>query len=101
MGQKKTEKLTAGIVSIILLAVLLFSVFYPAVEAHHDCTGEDCHVCACIRLCEQLLQGKETDAGRKAVFLLLSILLSCLTVFCTLVQFFQQTPITEKIRLNN
>lgn len=44
---------TSHILSLVtVVAVLLFSSIYVAMEADHDCCGEDCPVCAVIMLCE-------------------------------------------------
>lgn len=42
---------------IALLFVLLFtlSLFYLAVEADHECSGEDCAVCTVLGQCLQLI----------------------------------------------
>ena len=49
------RRISAGIAGVLMLVFVLFSVFFIAHEAHHDCTGEDCPVCAAIRLCERIL----------------------------------------------
>lgn len=55
--QKKTGK---RIVSLLLIAAvcfaMLFSACYIAAEAHHDCCGEGCAVCAQIMSCENILK---------------------------------------------
>ncbi len=42
----------------ILLAVMLFiftvsSALFVAHEMHHQCSGEDCHICHIIQICQQ------------------------------------------------
>ncbi len=40
---------------VILVTITLFSHFYLAMEAGHDCDGEDCPICACMTICEGVL----------------------------------------------
>lgn len=45
--------------ALLLLALffgilLLFSRLYPAFECDHDCSGEDCAVCAIVSVCETI-----------------------------------------------
>ena len=43
------------LVGLLVLAGL-FCVFVPAREAHHDCCGKDCRVCARIAAAQDLLR---------------------------------------------
>ncbi|MBQ9664651.1 MAG: hypothetical protein IJV40_16010 [Oscillospiraceae bacterium] len=52
----KTAKRFAVLVAAMLVCALLFSVLFLVVEAHHDCDGDDCAICAQITVCENLLQ---------------------------------------------
>ena len=45
----------AAILACILAAVMLFSVSFIALEADHDCAGEDCVICAVLSVCEDAL----------------------------------------------
>ena len=40
----------------VLAAVMLSSAIYLAVEADHDCSGDDCAICRQISICENLLK---------------------------------------------
>ena len=53
----RTKRIFAVLVSIFLIAALFSSAFYIALEADHDCSGEDCRVCAQILVCVQTLRG--------------------------------------------
>lgn len=33
---------------------MLFSTLYISIESHHDCLDEDCPVCQCISVCENI-----------------------------------------------
>ena len=40
----------------VLAVVMLSSAVYLAVEADHDCSGDDCAICRQISICENLLK---------------------------------------------
>lgn len=44
------------LLAAVLAVVMLFSAVYIAVEADHDCSGEDCAICRQISICENLLK---------------------------------------------
>ena len=44
------------LLAAVLAVVLLSSVVYLAVEANHDCSGDDCAICHQISVCENLLK---------------------------------------------
>ncbi len=52
----KCFKLIAAILCGLVVFAVLFSAVFIAKEADHDCSGEDCPVCACLQMCEQFLQ---------------------------------------------
>ena len=49
-------KASIALITAALLSVILLSVCFIAMEAVHDCSGEDCPVCLLIALCEQNIQ---------------------------------------------
>lgn len=53
----KKTRIISGIMVFIMLAFMLFASFFVAIEAHHDCVGEDCPICTCIENCESIIQG--------------------------------------------
>ena len=52
----KKSRLITGLLAAVLAAVMLSSAVYIAVEANHDCSGEDCAICHQIGVCENLLK---------------------------------------------
>ena len=96
----KSRRVTAGIIALIMLVVVLFSAFYISAEADHDCSGENCPICACIQQCENTLNQVGGGAVGQTVIILPAIILlaaffSSSRIFC------QDTLITGKVRLNN
>ena len=94
-----TRRIVAGIMVVMMFVVVLFSVFCIAVEANHDCTGDDCPICACIQQCENILNQVGDGVSRGSivapvVFLLLFVLFSVYSIL-------QETLVSTKVRLNN
>ncbi len=84
----------------MLSVVVLFSAFYVIAEAGHDCTGEDCPVCACIQLCERTLH--QISSGITALFTVLTpVILLMFSVSCAACVISQETPVSKKVRLND
>ena len=99
-GRTTAKKILAVIISVLMASVLLFSVFYIAAEADHECEGAHCHVCECIEICAGLLQrfgfeSEHTLVAAAAVFALISV------IFCYEKVRSENTPVTLKVRLNN
>ena len=44
------------LLAAVLAVVMLSSAVYLAVEANHDCSGDDCAICHQIGVCENLLK---------------------------------------------
>ena len=44
------------LLAVVLAVVMLSSAIYIAVEADHDCSGDDCAICRQISVCENLLK---------------------------------------------
>lgn len=86
--------------AFMMLVVVLFSVFFIAAHADHDCSGEDCPVCACIHQCESMLKG--IDDGMAAGFWVIIpaiVFLSFISVAeCS---FAYDTLVSKKIRMND
>ena len=65
----RSTRALAMLLAALLAVVMLFSVFYIALEADHDCHGEDCAVCAVLSACERVLH-RLLGIGAAAVFML-------------------------------
>lgn len=63
----KKSRLITGLLAAVLAAVMLSSAVYIAVEANHNCSGEDCAICHQLQVCENLLKSIGL-AGAAAVF---------------------------------
>ena len=95
------KRLLAGVLGILLLAVLLFSTFYLTLESDHDCCGEECHICATLEQCEAVLHVFHS-CQVKQVFMAAGLLLLCLILVRVAAQTRgRKTPVSQKVQLNN
>ncbi len=96
----KVLRITAGIMGLMMLVLVLFSAFYIAAEADHDCCGEECPICACIHQCENILRGiGDGAAGRSAAVAPVILILFAAAFVIAAVS--QDTLVSRKVRLNN
>ena len=84
----------------VLAVVMLSSAIYLAVEANHDCSGDDCAICRQISICENLLKSlglAGTAAAITAAFTytVCRAILSCTEMIGTL------TLVSLKVKLSN
>ena len=67
------RKKVATILAVLLIVFFVFSIFFIAHEADHDCTGENCPICEQIVICEKTLE--ELGSG------IITIIIIIATVF--------------------
>lgn len=89
----------ALITPLAMLLLVLVSVSFLAAEADHDCAGEDCAVCACIRQCVETLRQLGSIAALAA--LLLPVLLFVFPAPILSAALRAGTPVSFRVRLNN
>ena len=85
---------------LLLFFALLFSVHLVAAETDHDCTGEDCPICAVIHQCENTLRSLDPGFVFQP-FAAPLILFNLLAVSLPGAYFVQETPVSEKVRMDN
>ena len=96
----KKSRLITGLLAAVLAAVMLSSAVYIAVEANHNCSGEDCAICHQIGVCENLLKSLGL-AGAAAVitaaftYTMCKAILPCTEMIGTL------TLVSLKVKLLN
>ncbi len=96
----RTKKIPAFIMGLFLSFVVLFSAFYIAAEAEHECSGEDCPICVCIHQCEQTLH-RISCGIQESVVAFVPVILLLLAVFTVMYAAVQETLVSEKVRLND
>ena len=88
------------LLAAVLAVVMLSSAVYLAVEADHDCSGEDCAICRQISICENLLKTLGLAGAAAAVTAVLTdtvcrAILPCTEMIGTL------TLVSLKVKLSN
>ncbi|MCR5403641.1 MAG: hypothetical protein K6E91_07475 [Butyrivibrio sp.] len=96
----KRIRLTALIMTAMMLFSMLFSSFFIGAHGVHSCTGEDCPICACIQQCENTIRGLGSGISFVSAVILPAFLLSLFISF-VVPSFKQDTPVSTKVRLNN
>lgn len=88
------------IIAVMVFFSVILSCLFISEEIIHDCSGEDCPICAILELCDNTLR---RTSG--ATYLYMAMLLP--SVFCVLLIFtgFNErtgnTLVSYKVRMNN
>ena len=93
-------RITSGIMAVMMLVVMLVSSFFIAAHTDHDCTGEDCPICACIQQCENTIRGIGSGITAESA-VIIPVLISLLIISFGVPSFQRDTPVSAKVRLNN
>ena len=96
----KKFRIMTRLLAAVLAVVMLFSAVYIAVEADHDCSGEDCAICHQIGVCENLLKSLGLAGAAAAVtaaftYTMCMPILPCTETIGTL------TLVSLKVKLSN
>ena len=99
-NDRNLKKSMAGILAVLFLAITLFSSVYIIIESDHDCSGEDCHICHMIEVCEALLQRIEHALSSFTAVIFLCLAFIILRVVRSNVSL-SKTLFDLKVRLNS
>ena len=91
---------TAWVVMLATVFVVLFSSFYIADHANHDCIGEDCPVCAVMEQCRIILKTIGTAVLVTCACIASHILLQSNTLYQAYF-FICNSLFSQKVRMNN
>ena len=96
----KKFRFMTGLLAAVLAVVMLSSAAYIAVEADHDCSGEDCAICHQISTCENLLKslgfaGATAAITAAFIYTLCKVILPCTETIDT------PTLVSLKVKLSN
>ena len=86
--------------ALVLVFALLLLVTANLHAADHDCTGDECPVCACAQQCSRLLEQMGRAAAASAAVCpacTFAAAAVCLYLFFRI----SDTPILRKVRLND
>ncbi len=95
----KTKRF-ASVLALLAAFIMLFSVLFIALEADHDCRGEDCAICAQIQVCEDLIRNLLTSTAFLAAAWCYFVLIRLFAVAdrCSV---FPHTLIALKVKLSD
>ena len=85
---------------ILFLFITFASLFFIAKEETHECTGQDCPICACIHQAEHILNHLGSDMSA-VVFMAVIPVFSTLLLFKLFLVVFDRSLVGKKVRLNN
>ena len=57
---KRSNRISAMILTVLILATILFSYGFLAENIHHDCPGEECSICLEIKMAVQTISSYKT-----------------------------------------
>ena len=68
---EKQRKMTAWAAALLIVVLVSLSSLFIVTHAEHDCKGEDCAVCAELKVCEAAVRslGKAVAVAAASVFL--------------------------------
>ena len=96
----KKFRFMTRLLAVVLAVVMLSSAVYIAVEADHDCTGDDCAICHQIGACGNLLKSLGLAGAAAAItatftYTMCKAILPCTEMIDTL------TLVSLKVKLSN
>ena len=94
-------KIAAGIIASMVLLYIVLSTFFISLEANHKCEDEEnCPICVCMQICQNTLH-QISDIATVACIAFVPALLVLGVSFFVSENLIKETPVTNKIRLNN
>ena len=98
---RRNQKSIRVAIAALLAGVLLLCALCIVAEGHHHCSGDECAICACLRLCERVLH-PQADPGAALVAATAAapaFVLGAVLFFGLLAA--KASPISNKVRLND
>ncbi|MBQ9015779.1 MAG: hypothetical protein IJ109_10650 [Firmicutes bacterium] len=99
-GNHLFGRYTSALVCVLITGVMFFAAFYVTSEAWHDCSGEDCPICAHIENYQSLLRTAGDGIAFAAAAALVCAIVSLTILHDPKVLSFS-TPILWKTRMND
>ena len=100
IGKRDMKRHIALLTAGVLLFLVLFAVFFEAFETEHECSGEDCPVCAFLIQCENMIRTAGSCLSA-AVCLCFAAMTAETAVSCHFYEIPAVTLVTSKVRLND
>ena len=96
----KKFRFMVRLLAVVLAVVMLSSAVYIAVEANHDCSGDDCAICHQIGVCENLLKSLGLAGAAAAIIAAFTYTLCKAALPCTETNG-TLTLVSLKVKLSN
>ncbi|MBQ8133810.1 MAG: hypothetical protein IJ192_05340 [Clostridia bacterium] len=100
MTDRQKRKAVAVLLCMVITFIMLLSSLYVLIQADHDCTGADCVVCLNIQQCENTLRLISSGATIQNVAAALVFIVALVVVLYSF-EISTQTPVRQKVRMNN
>lgn len=94
------RRIAAGVICLLMVFFIIFSVVFIIVEADHDCCGEGCAICTCIEQSENAIRSMR-DAAVPEITEAICVLFCLAAVHLYTPVIREETPVSDKVRLNN
>ena len=103
MNSRTDSKLNRlrAVLAAVFIAFTVFSVFFAAAEAGHDCSGDDCPICFVIQLAAQNVKLLSLALCAAGVYLARHCFASKISFKTSYQTSFNNSLISLKTRLNN
>ncbi len=99
LNNKQMKRIYAGVLAIMMLAVLMLSSMFIAIEANHHCEDDDCPICESIHQCLNILHGFGNKGTVSLVIIpVIAVLANSYLPVCD-IRF--ATLVSRKVRLND
>lgn len=107
MERKKRNRIAALLLAVTILVIMLYSAFFVAAEADHDCVGEGCPICYQVDACQNTLKSLSLAVCVTAVAVCVTavavaftyILCRCISLCTDYAQ--RDTLVSLKVKLSN
>lgn len=100
MERKKRNRIAALLFAVTILVIMLYSAFFVAAEADHDCVGEGCPICYQVDACQNTLKSLSLAVCVTAVAVAFTyILCRCISLCTDYAQ--RDTLVSLKVKLSN
>ncbi len=96
----KVRRLSAVLLAAFVLVAMMFSLFTIVHDSCHECTGDNCPVCAVIAMCRNTLKTLR-DALTAAVLVFVCFCFAASVPLFSHIAAYNQTPVSLKVMLLN
>lgn len=97
----KKQRSLALLICAAFLFVTFASLFYIVKEAHHDCVGKDCAICAAVAEAEDTLEALKNGACSVSAAFAAAVFFLLFLAAGTACAAFCATPVAQRVRMND